>query len=199
MIVLVGFFITKTGGVVTTVVSVLTGLTTIATFLLGVLQIQVPKLPSIGPRATRGVVASILVVELLVSAGWGAWSWHLATRDVDVLARVALTGYQDVRPRGSTGLDVPVTAHRDGIELVFGVVDHNAEAGNCASFTELLVVPTAAGNTGKQVRAVPERSVWVGFARGTTKLHLDVTVTNIKGDPNCGVDLSVTSAKLMNK
>jgi hypothetical protein len=199
MIVLVGFFIAKTGGVVTTVVSVMTGFTTIATFILGVLQIRVPRLPPIGPRATRGVVASILAIEFLVTVGLGGWSWHLATRDVDVLAKVALTGSRDVRPGGSIGLDVPVTAHRDGIELVFGIVDHNAETGNCAPFTELLVVPSSAGNSGRQVRAVPDRPVWVGFARGATKLHLDVTVTNIKGDRNCGVDLSVTSAKLTNK
>ncbi len=34
---------------------------------------------------------------------------------------------------------------------------------------------------------------------GATKLHVDIAVMNTRSDLNCGVDLSVVSAKIQNK
>ena len=196
-VVLVSFSVTKTG-VASTIVSVLAVLASLAS-IVGIFQINVPRLPPISARVTEGAVYSILTLNVLVGTGWTGWSYYEAHRAVDVLAKVALSGNIDMRVTGAPAtLDVPVPARRDDIELVFHVADHDKNIGNCAPFTELMVTRDLAGNTTTPMAANPDRPVRVALPTGSTRLHLDITLRDTDRMRNCGVDLTVTNARLRN-
>jgi hypothetical protein len=197
-IVLVGAFAAKTS-VASAVTSALAALAGLATTLLGLFKVRFAGLPPITRTATQVVVIVFVAMELGVSAGWAGWWYYRANRDIDVLSKITLAANRDVRPGGGpAALDVPVGARRDGIVLVFRIADHNTDIGNCVPYTKLVVTPGSGGNSGAPVQASPGGPVRVDVPPGTTKLHLDIAVTNIRNDRNCGVDLTVTSAKLRN-
>jgi hypothetical protein len=118
---------------------------------------------------------------------------------VDVVSKIAISGNIDMRANGAPAtLDVPITAQRDGIELVFHVADHNPNIGNCAPYAELSVRRLIAGNAATPLPAIPNRPVRVELPHGSASLHLDITLRDTDRMRNCGVDLTVTSAKLAN-
>jgi hypothetical protein len=193
-IVLLGFVAAKTSVasiVAATLVSAVTGIT----LIIGVFQ--PPKFPTIDPKVTRGVVAAILVADFVVSGGWAGWSYYQANRTIDVLTTLGQN--TDVLPGGHAALDLTVTAQRDTIVLVFRVADHNGAIGSCVPNTSLLVRPETAGNRGGTVSMSSGVPTLVDLPAGVTKLHLDIAVTNTRGDQNCAVDLWIDSAKLQNK
>ncbi|MBW0008868.1 MAG: hypothetical protein JO063_01905 [Pseudonocardiales bacterium] len=179
------------------VVATLGGAVTAVTAVIGVFQL--PKLPTIDRKVIKGVVAVILMVDFGVSVGWAGWSYYGANRPVDVLSTVILGQNIDVLPGGHAMLDVAVSAQRNTFELVFQVADHNGEIGVCVPNTSLSVTPDTAGNHGGTVPAGSGTVTSVPVPAGTAKLHVDIAVTNTRGDQNCAVDLSVVSAKLQNK
>jgi hypothetical protein len=139
------------------------------------------------------------VLDFVVSGGWVGWSYYQENRTIDVLSTVTLGQNNPVLPEGHATLDLPITAQRDTLVLMLQVVDHSADIGNCLPNTSLLVTPDTAGNRGETVSTSSEVPTAVDLPTGITKLHLDITVINTRGDQNCGVDLSVLSAKLQNK
>lgn len=195
-IVLLGFIAAKTS-VASTVAATLVSVITCVTLIIGVFQS--PKFPTIDPKVTRGVVVAILALDCVVSVGWAGWSSYQQNRTIDVLSTVTLAQNSPVLPDGHATLDLPVTAQRDALVLVFRIVDHSADIGNCLPNTSLLVTPDTAGNRGETVFANSEVPTVVDLPAGITKLHLDISVINTRGDRNCAVDLSVVSAKLENK
>lgn len=195
-IVLLGFIAAKTS-VASTVAATLVSVITCVTLIIGVFQ--PPKFPTIDPKVTRGVVVAILALDCVVSVGWAGWSSYQQNRTIDVLSTVTLAQNSPVLPDGHATLDLPVTAQRDALVLVFRIVDHSADIGNCLPNTSLLVTPDTAGNRGETVFANSEVPTVVDLPAGITKLHLDISVINTRGDRNCAVDLSVVSAKLENK
>lgn len=196
IVLLVVIIVAKTS-VVSTVAAVLASVAGIATGFIGVFQ--PPKFPRIDPKVTRGVVAAVLVTDFVVSGGWAGWSYYRAHRTIDVLSAVTLSQAVDVLPDGHAALDLAVTAQRDTIVLVFRVTDHNGDIGSCVPNTSLSVTPDTAGNRGETVSTSSGASISVDLPAGATKLHLDIAVTNTRGDQNCAVDLRVGSAKLQNK
>jgi len=192
-IVLLGFVAVETS-VASTVGATLVGAVTVGTSIIGVFQ--PPKLPTIDPKVTRRIVTIILIVDFVVSAGWFGCSRYEASQPVDVLSTVALGQNIDVLPGGHATLDVAITARKDTIRLVFQVVDHSPDIGSCVPNTSLSVTPDTAGNHGGTVPASSGVPITVDLPVGTTKLHVDIAVTNTRSDQNCGVDLSVASAKL---
>ncbi|MGH3856351.1 MAG: hypothetical protein ACRDR6_23240 [Pseudonocardiaceae bacterium] len=195
-IVLFGFIAVKTS-VVSAAVATLGSAVAVVTAIIGVFQ--PPKFPTIDPKVTRVVVATILIVDFGATVGWSGWSYYVVHRPVDVLSTVALGQNINVMPGAHATLDVAVTAQRDTILLVFQVVDHNPETGDCAPYTSLSLTPSAKGNPGVTVIASSGIPASVDLPAGATTLHMDIAVTNTRGDQNCGVDLSVVSAKLQNK
>jgi hypothetical protein len=195
-IVLLGFIAAKTS-VAPTVAATLVSAITCVTLIIGVFQ--PPKFPKIDPKITRGVVATILALDFIVSGGWAGWSYYQQNRTIDVLSTVTLGQNSPVLPDGHATLDLPITAQRDSLILVFQIVDHSGDIGNCLPNTSLLVTPDTAGNRGETVSASSEVPAVVDLPAGITKLHLDIAVINTRGDQNCGVDLSVVRAKLQNK
>jgi hypothetical protein len=183
--------------VTSTVAATLVSVVAVVTSLIGVFQ--PPKFPTINSKVTRGVVAAILIADFLVSGGWSIWSYYRANRTIDVLSTVTLGQNINVLPGGHATLDAAVTAQRDTISLVFRVVDHNGNIGSCVPNTSLSVTPDTAGNRGGAVSASSGAPTLVDLPAGITKLHVDIAVTNTRGDQNCGVDLSVVSATLQNK
>jgi hypothetical protein len=195
-IVLISFMAVKTSAfptAITTLVSVVTGVT----LVIGIFQR--PEFPAIDPKITRGIVATVLIADFVGSVGWIGWSYYQANRTVDVLSTVTLGQNIDVLPDGHATLDLAVTAQRDTVVLVFQIVDHSSTIGSCVPNTSLSVTPDAAGNRGRTVAASSGGPTSVDLPSGTRKLHLDIAVTNTRGDRNCSVDLSVVSAKLQNK
>jgi hypothetical protein len=194
--VLLGFIAAKTS-VTSTVAATLVSVITCVTLIIGIFQ--PPKFPTIHPNITRGVVATVLVLDFVVSGGWVGWSYYQENRTIDVLSTVTLGQNNPVLPDGHAALDLPIIAQRDTLVLMFQVVDHSADIGNCLPNTSLLVTPDTAGNRGETVSTSSGVPTAVNLPTGITKLHLDITVINTRGDQNCGVDLSVLSAKLQNK
>lgn len=193
---LLGFVAARTS-VASTVAATFVSAVTGVTLIIGVFQ--PPKFPTIDPKVTRGVVAAILIVDFVVSGGWAGWSFYQANRTVDVLSTVTLDHNIDVLPDGHAALDLTVTAQRDTVVLVFRVADHNSDIGSCVPSTSLLVTPEMAGNRGGTVPVNSGVPTLVDLPAGVAKLHLDIAVTNTRGDQNCAVDLRVDSAKLHNK
>jgi hypothetical protein len=134
-----------------------------------------------------------------VSVGWFGWSRYEAGQPVDVLSTVTLGQNIDVLPGGHATLNVAITASKDTILLVFQVVDHSPDIGSCVPNTSLSVTPDTMGNHGGTVPTISGVPTSVDLPAGTAKLHVDIAVTNTRSDQNCGVDLSVVSAKLQNK
>ncbi len=196
MAVLLGFVVAKTS-VAPTIAATLVGVVSACTAVIGVFQ--PPKFPAIGPKLTRGVVAAILMVDFSVSAGWAGWSFYQANRTIDVLSTIMLDQNVGMLPDGHATLDLPLTAERDTIVLVFRVVDHNGNIGSCVPSTSLSVTPDTAGNRGGTVSTSSGAPTPVDLPAGVTKLHLDIAVMNTRGDQNCAVDLWVDSAKLQNR
>ncbi len=195
-VVLLIFIAAKTS-VAPTVAATLAAITAAVAPIIGIFQ--PPKFPTIDRKVTRGVVYAILFVDVVTSGAWAAWSSYHANRTIDVLSTVTLGLNSDVLPDGHATLDLAVTEQRDTIVLVFQIVDYNDALGTCAPNTSLLVTPETAGNRGATVSASSGVPTSMDLPAGTTKLHLDIAVTNTHGDQNCGVNLSVVSAKLQNK
>ncbi|MGH3865095.1 MAG: hypothetical protein ACRDQ4_02970 [Pseudonocardiaceae bacterium] len=82
---------------------------------------------------------------------------------------------------------------------MFQVVDHSPDIGSCVPNTSLSVTPDTMGNHGGTVPASSGVPTSVDLPAGATKLHVDIAVMNTRSDLNCGVDLSVVSAKIQNK
>jgi hypothetical protein len=194
-VVLLGFIVARTSVAASVTATLAAAIGAIAA-LIGIFQPQ--EKPKIGPKITRGIVAAILIADFGVSAGWVSWSCFQAHRSIDVRSMVALNRNIDVMPGSHTALDVAVTAQRRTIVLVFQVVDHNGSIGDCVPSTLLGVTPDMTGNRGETVNTSPGVPTSVDLPAGITKLHLDIEVTNTRGDQNCSVDLSVASAKLQN-
>lgn len=168
----------------------------IITGIVGVFQ--PPRFPTIDPKVTRIVVVAILAVNFGVSAWWGSWSYYQANRTVDVLPQITLNNNVGVLPGGHVELDVDVTVKRTHIELVFQATDHNVSTGSCGLNTNFSVMPVMGAYRPGVVTAAPGASVRLGLPEGIRQLHLDIAVTNVRGDHNCAIDLSVASAKLLN-
>ncbi|MEO7196568.1 MAG: hypothetical protein ABIZ05_17420 [Pseudonocardiaceae bacterium] len=183
--------------VASTVVATLGGAVAAITAIIGVFQ--PPKLPTIGPKATRGIVAFILIVDFVGTVVWGGWSLYVASQPTNVLSVVTLGQNTNVLPGGHATLDVAITAQKNTLELRFQVADHNGEIGSCVPSTLFSVETEMAGNHGGAVPASPGALTLVYVPAGTTKLHLDIAVMNTRDDRNCGVDLSVVSAMLQNE
>ncbi len=173
----------------------------VATIIIGFFKH--PKRPTIDPKVTRRVATFFLIVDVLVSAGWFSWSRYQASdeasRLADVLSTVTLGQNIDVLPGHHATLDVAIAARKDTILLVFQVVDHNADIGSCVPNTVLSVTPDTPGGRGGTVTTSSGVPTSVDLPAGATKLHVDIAVANTRDDQNCGVDLSVVSAKLQNK
>lgn len=156
----------------------------------------------IDPRVTKAVIAVVLIVDFGVSVGWGAgWPYYQANRTIDVLSEVTLAKNIGILPyqRDHATLDATVTETRDTIVLVFQIDDHNPHIGNCRPNTLLSVTRDKTGNPGETVFASHGVATLVDLPAGSRKIHLDIAVTNTRGDRNCRVDLRVTSATLRNK
>lgn len=195
-IVLLGFIAAKTS-VAATIAATLASVAAMVAALIGIFQR--PKFPTIDPQVTRGVVAAILVVDFLLSVGWIGWSYYQANRTIDVLSTVTLSKNIDVLPGGHATLDLTVTAQRETLVLIFRIIDHNGAIGSCAPNTSLDVTPDMAGNRLETVSTSSGLEMVVDLSTKATKLSMDIAVKNSREDKNCGVDLSVVSAKLQNK
>jgi hypothetical protein len=193
-VVLLGFIVARTSVAASVTAALAAAIGAIAA-LIGIFEWKKPK---IGPKITRGIVAAILIADFGVSAGWASWSYYQAHRSIDVRSMVTLNQNIDVMPGSHTALDVAVTAQRRTIVLVFQVVNHNDKIGDCVPSTLLGVTTDMTGNRGETVNTSPGAPTSVDLPAGITKLHLDIEVTNTRGDQNCSVDLSVASAKLQN-
>jgi hypothetical protein len=197
-VVLVWFSLAQTH-VASTITSTLAVLGSI-TVILGFFQVEPPKFPRISFKVTEWAVYSILGIDIIAALAWGISSYGQAYGAVDVVSKIVLSGNVDMHQNGASAtLDVPVTAQRDGIELVFHIADHDPNIGNCAPYAELSVKRSAAGNTAMPLAAVSGRPVRVDLPHGSTSLRLDITLRDTDRMRNCGVDLTVTSAKLANK
>ncbi|MEU6715304.1 hypothetical protein ABZ897_27900 [Nonomuraea sp. NPDC046802] len=184
--------------VVSTALSVVLSIVSIAIPVLTILGVKVLKRPVIDPNAVPALIRVVIATDLAVTMIWAGWAVHQASRDVDILSRINLTGQTNVLPGGTAALDVPLPAERDNAVLVFRVSDHFPDIGTCASFVVLTVTPRAGGNAAPPVTQAPGQPVRVAVPPGSTRLHLDITLENHRDDPNCGVDLAVDSAVLTN-
>lgn len=191
--VLLGFTVTKTN-VASAVTATLVSIITAITALLGIFQ--PPKFPTIEPKITQGVVAIVLIADFGVSIAWAGWSYYQAHQPIDVRSMIILGHNNDVMPGNHATLDAAITNKRRAISLVFGVVDHDPTIGNCVPTTSLSVTPDMGGNRGDTLQVSSGVPISVDLPPGIKKLHLDIEVTNTRGDSNCSVDLSVASATL---
>lgn len=196
-LVLLCFIIAANASAVSIVAGAILAIVGIFAAIIGIFQ--PPPFPKINLKITKGVVVTVLVTDFVVSAGWAGWSYYRANREIDVRSTVALSQNIGVRPNHHATLDATITEPRDTIVLEFEVDDNNPHIGSCHPNTVLSMTPNTAGNRGETVSTISGVPTSVDLLAGSSKLHLDIIVTNTRGDDNCSVDLRVVSAKLRNK
>ena len=169
---------------------------TVAVAVVG--MFQPVRAPAIDRRVLSRTVAALLVADISGSVGWALWSYHRANATVDVTALAALTPHQAVSPGHSATFDVDVTKSRTTLVVTFQAVDTYQGIGSCTSATHLSATSVTAAGQGAPVTVtlgVPARFHLVPHSR---HVQLSVKVLNIHDDTNCAVDLSVSSATLVN-
>jgi hypothetical protein len=176
-------------GAIGTVLQLLTG--------AGVI-FQQRKFPSISRQMTARLTAIVLLINIVSTAGWLAWHLYQVNRAIDITAQVQLRNNIGVRPGAHADFDVNINVPRSHIVILFRADDHNIKIGTCLHNTRFLVRPYTAGNPGATTNVTPGEPLSLRLADNTRHLHLDVTVTNIRNDDNCAVDIAVSSAKLTN-
>jgi hypothetical protein len=159
-----------------------------------VFKIRSPKLPG---RLALVCLAAVLTSEMIGPAAWLGWSYHQRSRQIDAMAMLNLTGNLDIKPGEHASLDVDVDERRDNLVLVLRIEDHNPKIGACAPSTRLLVTPRGSGNYGRSTTVRSDEALQLALADHSAHLHLDVESLNER-DRNCTVDVTVTSAKLVN-